>query len=91
MLAVSHMLECDDRQGVHGPQRAAPVTICNDVWVGGAVTICPGVIVGEGSTVAAGAVVTADVEPLTLVGGNPARLIRRLGRTAGADGSMGQR
>ncbi len=81
------MLESDDRNGQRGAEYTRPVTICNDVWVGGGAIICPGVTIGEGSTVAAGAVVPTDVEPFSLVGGNPARLIRRLERTAGGAGA----
>jgi acetyltransferase-like isoleucine patch superfamily enzyme len=47
-------------------------------WIGAGATILPGVTVGENSVVAAGAVVTRDVEDNTVVGGNPARLIKRL-------------
>ena len=50
-----------------------PITIGNDVWIGGHATILPGVTIGDGAVVAAGAVVTKDVLPRTLVGGNPAR------------------
>ena len=46
----------------------------------------PGITIGEGSTVAAGAVVVKDVEPYTVVGGNPAKLIRRLQRPEPAAG-----
>ncbi|MER7585586.1 CatB-related O-acetyltransferase [Kitasatospora sp. NPDC097691] len=49
----------------------------NDVWFGLGATVLPGVRIGDGAIVAAGAVVTADVEPYTIVGGNPARPIRR--------------
>ncbi len=49
----------------------------NDVWIGYDAMIMPGVKVGDGSIVATRAVVTADVEPYSVVGGNPARLIRK--------------
>ncbi len=48
-----------------------------DVWVGHGAIIRAGVTIGRGAVVAAGAVVTKDVEPYSIVGGNPARLIRR--------------
>ncbi|WP_459546842.1 CatB-related O-acetyltransferase [Nocardia sp. X0981] len=50
--------------------------IGNDVWIGRSATIMPGVTIGDGAVVAAHAVVTKDVEPYAIVGGNPARHIR---------------
>jgi len=64
-----------------------PIRIGNDVWVGGGAIILPGVTVGDGSTVGAGSVVTRDVEPYTVVAGNPARMIRRLSKTGPAEPS----
>lgn len=55
---------------------AKPVTIGNDVWIGGNVTILPGVTIGNNVVVAAGAVVTKDVPDNCLVGGIPARKIK---------------
>lgn len=55
-----------------------PIVVESDVWLGARVTVLPGVHIGRGSVVAAGAVVADDVEPYTLVGGVPARLLRRL-------------
>ncbi len=55
-----------------------PVHICRSTWIGAGATILPGVTVGENSVVAAGSVVTHDVEPNTIVAGNPARVIRRI-------------
>jgi virginiamycin A acetyltransferase len=49
----------------------------NDVWLGYRVTVLPGVRIGDGAIVAAGSVVSSDVPPYGVVGGNPARLIRR--------------
>lgn len=57
---------------------AKPVTIGNDVWIGGNVTILPGVTIGNNVIVAAGAVVTKDVPDNSLVGGVPAKRIRTL-------------
>jgi acetyltransferase-like isoleucine patch superfamily enzyme len=53
------------------------VTIGSDVWIGSDVIILSGVTVGDGAVVGAGSVVTTDVEPYTIVGGNPARIIKR--------------
>jgi acetyltransferase-like isoleucine patch superfamily enzyme len=53
------------------------VTIGNDVWIGHGVTIMSGVTIGNGAVIAANAHVTKDVPAYTLVGGNPARVIRQ--------------
>ena len=54
------------------------VTIEDDVWICGGATIVPGVKIGKGAVVAAGTVVTKDVEPYTVVAGNPGRVIKKL-------------
>src|ERR1700742_5199013 len=57
---------------------AKPIVSERTVWIGAGTTILGGVTVGENSVVAAGSVVTKDVPPNTLVGGNPARVIRSI-------------
>jgi acetyltransferase-like isoleucine patch superfamily enzyme len=57
---------------------AKPIVIERNVWIAAGATIIGGVTVGENSVVAAGAVVTKNVPPNTLVGGNPARVIRSI-------------
>ena len=59
--------------------RAEPVEIGDDVWICGNVTICPGVKIGNRAVIAAGAVVTKDVPEGVLVGGNPAKIIKKVG------------
>jgi virginiamycin A acetyltransferase len=58
------------------PSRGDTV-VGNDVWFGYQATVMPGVRIGDGAIIAAGAVVTADVPPYTIVGGNPAKPIRQ--------------
>jgi virginiamycin A acetyltransferase len=54
-----------------------PIKIGNDVWVGHGVIVLAGVTVGDGAILAAGSIVTKDVEPYSIVAGNPAKLIRK--------------
>ncbi len=56
----------------------APITIGNNVWLGGGVIVCPGVTIGENSVIGAGSVVTRDVPSHTFAAGNPCRAIRAL-------------
>ncbi|MFI0822484.1 CatB-related O-acetyltransferase [Streptomyces sp. NPDC021098] len=62
---------------VTGMPSRGDTVVGNDVWFGYQCTVMPGVRIGDGAVIAAGAMVTADVPPYTVVGGNPARAIRR--------------
>lgn len=63
-----------------GHSKPKPVTIKNNVWLGARTMILPGVTIGEGAIVAANSVVTKDVQPFAIVGGNPAVFLKsRLG------------
>lgn len=73
-----HPLDPAKRNGLEGPEQTKPITIGNDVWLAGGVIVLPGVTIGDGCTVGAGSVVTKDVEPYTVVAGNPARVIKKL-------------
>ncbi|MCJ1698786.1 sugar O-acetyltransferase [Rathayibacter festucae] len=64
-----------------GPRRdkleaARPITIGDNVWLGGGVIVCPGVSIGDDSVIGAGAVVTRDIPAGVVAVGNPARVIR---------------
>lgn len=58
--------------------KTAPIHIKEGAWIGARAVLLPGVTIGEHAIVGAGAVVTKDVEPYTVVGGNPAKLIKKL-------------
>lgn len=68
----------DYRERSTGVEHGEPITIGDDCWIGGGAIICPGVTIGNRCIIAAGAVVVKDVPDDTLVGGNPAKIIRRL-------------
>jgi acetyltransferase-like isoleucine patch superfamily enzyme len=76
IVTASHPLEPSRRRGV---TIGKPIVIERNVWIAAGATIIGGVTVGENSVVAAGSVVTKDVPPNTVVGGNPAQIIRSLG------------
>lgn len=74
LITTGHGIEPAQRRVTIG----TPIVIEKGVWIAAGVTIIGGVTVGENSVVAAGSVVTRDVPPNTLVGGNPARVIRSI-------------
>lgn len=76
LLTPTHPLEPQSRRDKL--EAARPITIGDNVWIGGGATILPGVAVGENSIVGAGAVVTKDVPANTVVVGNPVRVARSL-------------
>ena len=63
--------------GKQGPSSVEPVSIGNDCWIGRRVMIMPGVHIGDGCVIGAGAVVTKDVPSYSVVGGVPAKVIKR--------------
>jgi hypothetical protein len=60
------------------PEKEPFVSIESDAWIGAGAIIMPGLIIGEGAVVGAGAVVTKNVDPHTVVAGNPARVIKTI-------------
>lgn len=75
LITSGHPLEPSRRRAF---TTAKPIVIERNVWIAAGATVIGGVTVGENSVVAAGSVVTRDVPPNTLVGGNPARIIRSI-------------
>jgi maltose O-acetyltransferase len=61
-----------------GLESGQPVTIGDDVWIGGGAIICPGVSIGDGAVIGAGSVVTRAVPGGVLAAGNPCRVLRAL-------------
>lgn len=55
-----------------------PITIGDNVWIGGGVNICPGVTIGDNTIIGAGAVVTKDIPANVIAGGNPCKVIREI-------------
>ena len=76
VLTATHPLEAKPRNS--GKEFAKPITIGNEVWVGGNATICPGVTIGDRAVIGAGAVVTRDIPADVFAAGNPARIIKKI-------------
>ena len=68
-----------------GLEFAKPITIGEDVWVGGNAVICPGVTIGNRTIIGAGSVVTRNIPSGVLAAGNPCRVIRQLDENEGTE------
>lgn len=68
----------DPQLRLSGKELAAPVTIGDNVWLGGGVIVCPGVAIGSNVTIGAGSVVTKDIPDNVVAVGNPCRVIKRV-------------
>ena len=79
IIAVNHLFDDPDLPFVEQGITAQGITIEDDVWIGAGAIVTDGVAIGKGSVVAAGSVVTHNVPTRTLVGGVPARVIRKIG------------
>lgn len=76
IYTATHPLDPNERNS--GLEFGKPVSIGNNVWIGGRAIINPGIQVGNNVVVASGAVVTKDVPDNVVVGGNPARVIKQI-------------
>ena len=74
LLTATHPLEPNPRRDKW--ESSAPITVADNVWLGGGVIVCPGVTIGENTVVGAGAVVTRDLPSGVLALGTPARVVR---------------
>ncbi|MDD3040470.1 DapH/DapD/GlmU-related protein [Bacteroides sp.] len=80
MMATSHEFkDLDTPINQQGAKSEEPIVIGNDCWIGTRVIILPGVEIGDYSIVAAGAVVTKSFPPYSIIGGVPAKLLKKRG------------
>ena len=77
LLTPTHPI--DPRSRRDKLEAARPITLGDNVWLGGGVVVCPGVTIGDNTVVGAGAVVTKDLPANVVAIGNPARVAREIG------------
>jgi maltose O-acetyltransferase len=77
LLTATHPIDPEPRR--RGWESAEPITIGDNVWLGGGAIVCPGVTIGDDTVVGAGAVVTRDLPAGVVAAGVPARVIREIG------------
>ena len=75
--AAHHPIDAEHR--IAGPEMASPITIDENVWIGGGTIICPGVRIGPNAVIGAGSVVAKDIPADVVAVGNPCRVIRAIG------------
>ncbi len=75
-LTATHPIEPEARRARW--EGAEPITVGDNVWLGGGVIICPGVTIGDDCVIGAGSVVTRDIPPGVVAVGNPARVLRKV-------------
>jgi maltose O-acetyltransferase len=76
LLAATHPVDPEPRR--LGWESGEPITLRDNVWLGGGAIVCPGVTIGENTVVGAGAVVTRDLPANVVAVGNPARVLRAI-------------
>jgi maltose O-acetyltransferase len=76
IYAAHHPILAAER--IKGPELASPVTIGDNVWIGGGSIICAGVTIGDNTTIGAGTVVVKDIPANVVAVGNPCRVIKNL-------------
>jgi maltose O-acetyltransferase len=77
LLTATHPIDPEPRR--LGWESAQPITIGDNVWLGGSAIVCPGVTIGDDTVVGAGAVVTRDLPAGVVAMGVPARVVREIG------------
>ena len=77
LLTPTHPVEPEPRRQKW--EAARPITIGDNVWLGGGVIVLPGVTIGDGTVVGAGSVVSRDLPANVVAVGNPARIVKELG------------
>jgi len=77
LLTAAHPIDPEPRRA--GWEYGAPITLADNVWLGGGVIVCPGVTIGEDTVVGAGAVVVRDLPAGVVAAGVPARVVREIG------------
>jgi maltose O-acetyltransferase len=77
LLTATHPIDPEPRR--LGWESAEPITIADNVWLGGGVIVCPGVSIGQDTVVGAGAVVTKNLPAGVVAAGVPARILREIG------------
>ncbi|MFT3786647.1 MAG: sugar O-acetyltransferase [Tepidisphaeraceae bacterium] len=79
LLTATHPIEPEPRRNKW--EGSKPISIGNNVWLGGGVIVCPGVTIGDNTVVGAGSVVVKDLPANVVAVGNPARVIRKIDAT----------
>lgn len=90
LISEDHAISDPDTLIKEQPKIPGKITVGKNVWIASNCTILKGVTIGEGSVVAAGSVLTRSVPPFTLVGGNPARVIRSIKKKDKSEESLQQ-
>ena len=86
LLAATHPIDPEPRR--LGWECGTPITVGDNVWLGGGVIVCPGVTIGDDTVVGAGAVVTRDLPGGVVAVGNPARVLREIGARDAAETAL---